>query len=103
MAGMVDLNGTAKYLSDKKKSSRTDECSLIFEVRTKHESFSLSNLKIKEYLSMETLKHSINSTLKFIHLAYFEKFAAKCCHKVGLSLFRCSHESLGSDFPGQSS
>ena len=62
VAGMVDLSGTAKFLYDNMESKRSDKCTLNYEIKTKHESFSLSNLEIKKHVSMETLTNAVNAT-----------------------------------------
>ena len=43
MCGLLSLEGSAKYLGEQKKSFKSVKGSLIYNIKTKHQSLSLSN------------------------------------------------------------
>ena len=43
MGGLLSLEGSAKYLGEQKKSFKSVKGSLIYNIKTKHQSLSLSN------------------------------------------------------------
>jgi len=53
LAGMCELGGSAKYLSKKKQSFKSVECTLMYNIKTVSEHLELSNNKIKDYISEE--------------------------------------------------
>jgi len=53
MGGMCELDGSAKYLSKKKQSFQSVQCTLIYNIKTVSEHLELANSKIKDYISDE--------------------------------------------------
>jgi hypothetical protein len=62
MGGLVDLSGAGKYLNDPKKSKKIVRGALLCEVRTKEETFSISNDEIKNYFIGASTIKNVNAT-----------------------------------------
>ncbi|CAF3572212.1 unnamed protein product, partial [Rotaria socialis] len=56
LAGLFVLEGSGKYLSDEKKSYKSVKCTLINDIRTKEESFTISNEKLKDLICYDAIK-----------------------------------------------
>ena len=58
LCGLVKLEGSGKYLTDKKESFKSVKGSLIYEITTKFEFFELSNESIREIISYKSLENN---------------------------------------------
>ena len=45
LSGLLELRGSGKYLQTNKRNFKLVKCSLIYNTRTKDESFSIANLR----------------------------------------------------------
>jgi hypothetical protein len=56
MAGLFQLEGSAKYLNQQKSSFKSVKGSLIYNIKTKRQFFSLTNEKLKHFVSSVALE-----------------------------------------------
>ena len=57
LAGLVELGGSAKYLSKEKESFKSVEITLIYNIKTKTEHLEFSYDQVQEYISKETTRY----------------------------------------------
>ncbi len=64
MCDMVSLSGTAKYLNEHKESFHSEDCSLVYELKTTKENICMSNkeLMTQENISFESFKNNASLT-----------------------------------------
>ena len=53
LGGICELGGSAKYLTKKKQSFQSVQCTLMYNIKTVSEHLELANNKIKDYISEE--------------------------------------------------
>jgi len=58
LSGMVDLGGSAKYLTERKDSFRSVESTLVYNVHTVVERIDLFNSKVRDHISPNALSVS---------------------------------------------
>ncbi|CAF2726861.1 unnamed protein product [Rotaria sp. Silwood2] len=56
LAGLFKLEGSGKYLGDEKKSYKSVKCTLIYDIRTKEETFTIGNEKLEKLISYDAIK-----------------------------------------------
>ena len=61
MAGLVEIGGSAKYMSNPKQSHNSVKCTFIYNIKTKSEEISFSNESIKNHINFNTFKKAIQS------------------------------------------
>ena len=50
LAGMINLQGSGKYLQEEKASAKASRMTLLYSIMTKSEQISISNLELKEII-----------------------------------------------------
>jgi hypothetical protein len=56
MCGLFKLEGSGMYLNEQKSSFKSVKGSMIYNIKTKHQSFSLTNKKLKPILSSDAIE-----------------------------------------------
>lgn len=56
LAGLLQLGGSGKYLNDKKETSRTSSCTLIYNIKTVLEKINIFDQSLKPFFSLDALK-----------------------------------------------
>jgi len=77
LGGLVKLDGSAKYVNEKKKSFKSAECVLVSHITTKVEQLDVFNEEVKNRISMDALKHE--RATHFVAKIYW---GANCTIKV---------------------
>jgi len=73
LAGMCELDGSAKYLSEKKSTCKAVESTLLYNIRTVTERLELSNRRVKKYISKKVLRKSVGT-----HVVIEIEWGASC-------------------------
>ena len=55
LAGMIDLQGSGKYLQDEKVSAKASRMTLLYSIMTKSERISISNLELKDIIDLNVI------------------------------------------------
>jgi hypothetical protein len=55
LAGMINLQGSGKYLQEEKASAKVSRMTLLYSIMTKSERISISNLELKEIIDLNTI------------------------------------------------
>ena len=55
LAGMVNLQGSGKYLKEDKQSAKAGRMTLLYSITTKLETISISNLELKEIIDLNVI------------------------------------------------
>ena len=61
MAGLLEIGGSAKYMSIAKQTHDSVKCTFICNIKTKSEEISFSNELLKKHINFETFKTAIQS------------------------------------------
>ena len=56
LAGLLNLQGSGEYLSDKKASARTVKSSLLYNIKTKEESINIFHVALKDVFALEAIE-----------------------------------------------
>jgi hypothetical protein len=56
LAGMVDLQGSAKYLKEDKQSAKAGRMTLLYSITTKLEKINICNLELKEIIDLDAIE-----------------------------------------------
>ena len=61
MAGLLEIGGSAKYMSNAKQTHNSVKCTFIYNIRTKSEEISFSNELLKKNINFDTFKTAMQS------------------------------------------
>ena len=56
LAGMVNLQGSAKYLKEEKQSAKAGRINLLYSITTKLEKINICNLELKEIIDLDAIE-----------------------------------------------
>ena len=111
LAGMVNVQGSARYLTQKRDSLPTVHRALLYTLATRQENLNFTHPNLKDFLDFSTL-HTGNATHVVIGITWGARTVVAATHrltpgtdrsKYELSLhesFRTFDESDGDDVPG---
>jgi len=77
LAGMIKVEGSAKYLNEKKNSKKSAECVLVYKAKTVVEQLQLFDDEVKKRISLDALKY-----LEATHVVVKIYWGANCTVRV---------------------